>query len=71
MIRTLLFCVVVGLISSTVYLILASAAARRFGIACRKQVEDGVSFPSVTVLKPLHGLEPQLERKSGELLLLP
>jgi ceramide glucosyltransferase len=60
-IRVLLFCAVVGLISSTVYLILAIAAARRFWIACRKQVEDGVSFPPVTVLKPLYGLEPQLE----------
>jgi len=61
-IRILLFCAVLGLISSTVYLILAIAAARRFWIACRKQVEDGISFPPVTVLKPLYGLEPQLER---------
>ena len=62
MIRILLFCAVLGLISSTVYLILSIAAARRFWIACRKQVEDGISFPPVTVLKPLYGLEPQLER---------
>jgi hypothetical protein len=61
-IRILLFCAVLGLISSTVYLILAIAAAGRFWMACRKQVEDGISFPPVTVLKPIYGLEPQLER---------
>jgi len=51
-----------GLLSSTVYLILAIEAARRFRTASSKQVVASASLPSVTVLKPLHGLEPQLER---------
>jgi ceramide glucosyltransferase len=32
-------------------------------------VEDGISFPPVTVLKPLYGLEPQLERNLESFLL--
>jgi ceramide glucosyltransferase len=62
MIRFLLFCSFLGLTSSTVYLILVLEAARRF----RRQSPCGYrktpSWPFVTVLKPLHGLEPMLER---------
>jgi ceramide glucosyltransferase len=62
MIRFLLLCSLVGLTSSTVYLILVLEAARRF----RRQSSDAsprdLSWPFVTALKPLHGLEPMLER---------
>src|SRR5262249_33597509 len=52
---------VVGLLSSTIYLILVLEAARRFRHGSRKPVGGGGTLPPVTVLKPLHGLEPQLE----------
>jgi ceramide glucosyltransferase len=58
----LLVVAVVGLASSTVYLFLVTAAARRFragGLVC-----PGASardLPPVSVLKPVHGDEPCLE----------
>ena len=51
---------VIGLISSTVYLFLVMEAARRFRRAPQPQPVG--PLPAVTVLKPVHGLEPQLER---------
>jgi ceramide glucosyltransferase len=61
----LLVCACAGLASSTVYLVLVTAAARRFR---RRRPgpfvasgSDGVELPRVSVLKPLHGLEPKLE----------
>jgi ceramide glucosyltransferase len=49
----------VGLLSSTVYLMLVILASRRF----RRSEHAGIDqLPSVTLLKPLHGLEPFLER---------
>jgi ceramide glucosyltransferase len=49
-----------GIISSTVYLVLVILASRRF----RRGPEQAgiVSLPPVTVFKPVHGLEPFLER---------
>lgn len=58
--RFLLVCTVIGLLSSTVYLFLVLEAARRFRSTRPKAIAS--SFPRVTVLKPLHGLEPFLER---------
>src|SRR5262249_47493373 len=46
----------------TVYLILVFEAARRFRKARPKSVGDGTAWPPVTILKPVRGLEPQLER---------
>jgi ceramide glucosyltransferase len=62
MIRLLLLCSLVGLISSTVYLILVFEAARRFRAEARNAAVSESFWPFVTVLKPLHGLEPMLER---------
>ena len=53
---------VVGLVSSTIYLILVLEAARRFRHSAQKPVGGGAALPPVTVLKPLHGVEPLLER---------
>jgi ceramide glucosyltransferase len=53
---------VVGLVSSTIYLILVFEAARRFRHSSQKPVGGGAALPPVTVLKPLHGVEPLLER---------
>jgi ceramide glucosyltransferase len=61
----------IGLISSTVFLVLALLAARRFRheVGTHPEITGCVpsgcvpeSWPFVTVLKPLHGMEPMLER---------
>jgi ceramide glucosyltransferase len=62
MIRFLLLCSLVGLTSSTIYLILVLEAARRFRRQSPRPYGNNLSWPFVTVLKPLHGLEPMLER---------
>ena len=61
-IRLLFLASIIGLISSTVYLVLVLEASRRFRRAPRTRMVDPASLPAVTVLKPLHGLEPYLER---------
>jgi|ERR1051326_850723 ceramide glucosyltransferase len=61
-IRFLLLCSLIGLTSSTVYLFLVLEAARRFRRQSRKGAATTYSWPFVTVLKPLHGLEPMLDR---------
>src|SRR5437870_11074238 len=61
-IRLLEFVSLIGLVSSTVYLALVIKAARGFRLGFRKSTVDPISLPAVSVLKPLHGLEPQLER---------
>lgn len=56
----------IGTLSSTVFLALALIGARRFYAIAREQIQfdatlDDRQLPFVSVLKPLHGLEPQLE----------
>lgn len=56
----LLLCTIVGLLSCTAFLILLAAAFVRF----RRRPLPGAFaglWPSVSLLKPLHGLEPALE----------
>ena len=62
MISLLLLVAITGLVSSTVYLGLVIKAARRFRLELRKPISARLSLPAVTVLKPLHGMEPHLER---------
>jgi ceramide glucosyltransferase len=61
MMRLVLFSSVLGLIASTVFLFLALEAARRFRREAHQTVTDKTAWPFVTVLKPLHGMEPLLE----------
>src|SRR5215831_17050761 len=51
----------IGLVSSTVYLLLAVLASRRFRNGSEQPL-PAVPLPPVTLFKPLHGLEPFLER---------
>ena len=62
MIFLLLLCSLIGLTSSTVYLILVVEAARRFRREGSGELLNNPVWPLVTVLKPLHGMEPMLER---------
>jgi ceramide glucosyltransferase len=61
MASTLLLCALIGLASSTVYLGMTTIAARRFR---RRRHVSGASsdtgLPAVSVLKPVHGDEPNL-----------
>jgi ceramide glucosyltransferase len=62
---TLLVCSLVGLVSSTVFLILVVKGVRRFRAVNRNappQVAAAAVLPAVSVLKPVRGLEPFLER---------
>ena len=62
--RALLLIAIAGLASSTVYLFLALIAALRFRFAPPEASPSGerdAPLPAVSLLKPLHGMEPQLE----------
>jgi ceramide glucosyltransferase len=64
MLGILLACALAGTASSTIYLALVIAAAYRFrgrAGACVDGAPARVQWPPVSVLKPLHGLEPKLE----------
>ena len=63
----LLSLAIVGIISSTVYLILALAGIVRFhkqaaGQKREAAATDPSKLPGISILKPLHGIEVQLER---------
>jgi ceramide glucosyltransferase len=55
---------IIGLISSTVYAVLVSLAANRFARRKRQPAMESCKFhPSLSLLKPLHGDEPDLESR--------
>ena len=52
-----------GTVTSTIYCVMAIAAAVRFGLQKRREDREEATFlPRVSMLKPLHGMEPGLER---------
>jgi ceramide glucosyltransferase len=58
------FGALIGSLTSTVFLGMVLFAAVRYAVRCRSQrtqVLPPVELPSVTILKPLHGMEPKLE----------
>jgi len=64
--RVLLVLSLLGTVSSSVFLGLAIAAAWRYRRKSEQARKDALSLqdsslPSVTILKPLHGMEPRLE----------
>jgi len=63
----LLFVAILGLVSSTGFLVLVMAAAYRFRVQARKTAAASASLaqdelPPVSIIKPLCGLEPMLEQ---------
>src|SRR5579875_981465 len=53
----------VGTVTSTIYCGMVVVAAVRFGLRRRREAREAAEFlPPVSVLKPLHGTEPGMER---------
>jgi len=59
--RVLLAIAILGTLTSTAFLVLVIAGARRFGRVRRRLLSAPAYAPPVSVLKPVHGLEPNLE----------
>jgi ceramide glucosyltransferase len=52
-----------GSVTSTIYCLMVIVAAVRFGMRKRREERAAATFlPALSVLKPLHGMEPGLER---------
>jgi ceramide glucosyltransferase len=52
-----------GTVTSTIYCLMVIVAAVRFGVRKRREDREAATFlPALSVLKPLHGMEPGLER---------
>ena len=66
--RLMLLVGAAGLVTSTGYLLLVVIASARFRRNQRRETSDGCAFPPVTLLKPVCGMEPDLESRLDELL---
>jgi ceramide glucosyltransferase len=63
LLRILFWVAMCGTASSTIYCLMVMAAAARFGVRKRREDRAVTTFlPAVSVLKPLHGTEPGMER---------
>src|SRR5271168_5201431 len=54
-----------GTVTSTIYCLMVVAAATRFGLRKRREQQEARAtdfLPPVSVLKPMHGTEPGMER---------
>jgi ceramide glucosyltransferase len=61
--RILFWVAVGGSVTSTIYCLMVVVAAVRFGLRKRREDRAAATFlPALSVLKPLHGMEPGLER---------
>ncbi len=62
LLRILFWIAVVGSVTSAIYCLMVVVAALRFGLRRRRMEIAREFLPPVSVLKPLHGAEPGLER---------
>src|SRR5690242_659709 len=63
LLQILFWVALTGSVTSTIYCVMVVAAAVRFGMRKRREDAAEASFlPPLSVLKPLHGSEPGLER---------
>src|SRR5271154_545152 len=63
LLQILFWAAICGTVTSTIYCLMVIAAALRFGARKRREDRAAATFlPAVSVLKPLHGTEPGLER---------
>lgn len=63
LLRILFWAALSGTVTSTIYCLMVIAAAMRFGVRKRREDRAEATFlPPLSVLKPLHGTEPGLER---------
>ena len=63
LLQILFWAAMCGTVTSTIYCIMVIAASIRFGLRKRREDRAEATFlPAVSVLKPLHGMEPGLER---------
>jgi ceramide glucosyltransferase len=61
--RILFWTALVGSVTSSIYCGMVLAAAVRFGVRRRREMHAPLNFlPALSVLKPLHGTEPGMER---------
>ncbi|HEV2710808.1 MAG TPA: glycosyltransferase [Edaphobacter sp.] len=63
LLRILFWVALGGSVTSTIYCLMVMAAAARFGVRKRREEAAEATFlPPLSVLKPLHGTEPGMER---------
>jgi ceramide glucosyltransferase len=63
LLRILFWVALGGTVTSTIYCLMVMAAAVRFGVRKRREDRAEAGFlPPLSVLKPLHGTEPGMER---------
>jgi len=63
LLRILFWVALGGSVTSTIYCLMVMVAAARFGMRKRREEATEITFlPPVSVLKPLHGTEPGMER---------
>jgi len=61
--RGLFYVALAGTVTSSIYCVMVLAAAARFGLRKRRDEAELADFlPPVSLLKPLHGVEPGMER---------
>jgi len=63
LLKTLFYVAVTGSITSSIYCGMVLVAAVRFGLRRRREINEPTDFlPPISVMKPLHGTEPGMER---------
>ena len=72
--RVFLIVAIAGSLSSTIFLIMVLAAARRYLRLARRARQQAASvdissLPAVTILKPVHGMEPRLRENLASFFL--